>query len=226
MMTGRGRRVLGLSAPAAHTHTHTLGQDLSPCPPVGLLPTISAASFPSNLLQLTPFSALLFAHNLRVSAMPFSHFCSLPSAHPHSTAAPGPSPVGAPRFRGTVSQPQPELAPAPQPVILQQSGEEDAGRSRVLLQHHIKAGRGDVSGSKGQSCNCLRITAASWDNTPEGRDQLIYGSPSDPHSISETYGAIRTTRMPKSVIKPNQRGRGGKKQGSGAHRPPGGPPCK
>lgn len=37
------------------------------------------------------------------------------------------------------------------------------------MEHHIKAGRGgSVSGSKGQSGNCLHIMAVSWGNTPEG----------------------------------------------------------
>lgn len=110
-----------------------------------------------------------------------------------------------------MSQPHPELPLAPQPVSLQQSGEEEAGCSGAPHQGG-KVG-GIASGSKGQSGNCLHIMAASWDNTAEGQDQLIYGNPSDPRSISETYGAIHTIRMLKSVVKPIQRGRGGKNKG-------------
>lgn len=68
--------------------------------------------------------------------------------------------------------------------------------------------------SKGQTFNCLHITAASWDNKPKGRDWLVYWSTFDPRSVSEPYGEICTARMLKINEKMHSERTRWKKQGS------------
>lgn len=129
MMTERGRREPGLSAPAAHTHAWTGSEPMSPrgAPPhhfCCLLPAFHPTCCNSH-------PSLLFLHNLCFWDAFFSHLlfalCTSPQHSGSGAVLSGSHEVQG--HRGTVSQPQLELPPAPQPVSLQQSGEEEAGCS-------------------------------------------------------------------------------------------------